>query len=777
MRLCWIENEGAWRDSGFEKLSALGFKIYTLEKNWYSDSLENLVERIMDEFSATDIFIINLNFVLSGYSRTEHLGVRLLKYLRLRGLNNHCVVYSFLTREQLLEMEPKNLILFSEGISYYRLPFDVSSIPFQNLFHLKSPEDLSPYFKAEFSLPDNRHFMANWWGVLQLWKVQKAVERINGKSNLEKIEPLFNHALKEMNSYEGLVACHIKKTGELQIDRGLNRLLKEKDENYQNEERTRGELQIENAQLNEEIGNLDVQLESLRELESETPDTFWTKVLKLRGELPNQIRLKIERLNEKKEQLEKLAIRHKEYLNLTKLINREKELIYEKQRLAIRRINRNIAEMENSLSFSSPQFSLHEIREKLKKANPRIVFVDDQAEEGWSSVLQRIIYGNESENFITIIPRNVDTTDQIAIQIRDTVKKHRADLLILDLRLKGETGSITDPEQISGVQVLEKLHESRIGCPVLVTTASNKMWSYKKTIHTGALAFWVKEGLDESYKTENTIENYLRFVDLVYTLCFSNEIKFLYRELLPGILDIENSETVYWWESKFWDGQTLKTPKSLAASKTEITEVLFLAFEQFEEYLKLKLQQTIKPELSKSIASLIIVQCTRVLEIIHRIDESKKDSSLSVKMAEQLGKEKYDYWSKLITIRNKAAHQFIADYRKVENFLELLLAYLNDEYIEAHEKLEKTLHQPINGAVYESVIESKHRDFERYYLKNPELDLDGWSSIILDLNFNRNIDKISLSVGDRVRFTLKIIEKSETTYYYANNATLIESVK
>lgn len=617
MRLCWIENEGVWRDSETEKLGAKGLKVYTLEQSWFSESLEIVVERIICEFSATDIFVINLNFILAGYSRTEHLGVRLLKYLCLRGFNNHCVVYSFLTREQLLEMDPKNLILFSEGISYYRLPIDITSIPFQNLSHIKSPEDLSPYFKAEFSLPDNRHFMANWWGVLQLWKVQKAVERINGKSNLEKIEPLFNHALKEMNSYEGLVACHIKKAGDSHIERELNRLLSEKDENYQNEERTRGELQIKIAQLKEEIGILDVQMETLRELELETPDTFWTKVLMLLKGLPNQIRQKIERLSEKKEQLENLAFRHNEYLKLTKLINREKELIYEKQRLAIRRINRNIAEMENNLSFSSPQFSLNEIREKLKKANPRIVFVDDQAEEGWSSVFQRIIYGNDSENFITIVPRNVDTTEQIAIQIRDTVKKHRADLLILDLRLKGETGSITNPEQISGVQVLEKLHESKIGCPVLVTTASNKMWSYKKTIHTGALAFWVKEGLDESYKTENTIENYLRFVDLVYTLCFSNEMRYLYKTFRKNIIEIENSSAQYWWETKFWENHLLQFPKSTFCKKNEITDILYQAFSLFEENLRLKIQQTSGSELMQSITSLIIVQCARVIEIIH----------------------------------------------------------------------------------------------------------------------------------------------------------------
>lgn len=777
MRLCWIENEGAWRYSKIEKLSSSGFKIYTIAKDWYSDSLEILIEKIINEFSTTDIFVINLNFVLSGYSRTEHLGVRLLKYLRLRGFKNHCVVYSFLTREQLLEADPKNLILFSEGISYYRLPFDLNAIPFENLSEIKSPEDLSPYFKAEFSLPDNRHFMANWWGVLQLWKVQKAVERINGISNLERIEPLFNHALKEMNSYEGLVACHIKKAGELQIDRELNRLLSEKDENYQSEERTKGELQIEIAQLKEEIGNLDVQLETLKELELNTPDTIWTKVASFFGGLPNQIRHKIEMLNENKEQLESEVVRHKEFLNLTELIKREKELIYEKQRLAIRRINRNITELENNLSFTSPRFSLHEIREKLKTAKPRIVFVDDQAEEGWSSVFQRIIYGNDSENFITIVPENVESKEQIALRIQVALKKHRADLLILDLRLKGETGSITNPEQISGVQVLQKLHESKIGCPVLVTTASNKMWSYKKTIHTGAVAFWVKEGLDESYKTENTIENYLRFVDLVYTLCFSNEIKYLYKTLGKNIIEIENSPIQYWWETKFWENHLLQFPKSSICKRDDITEIFYQAFSLFEENLKLKIQQTQGSELVKSITSLVIVQCARVIEIIHQINDSNRDTTLSVKMEDQIGSTFYKNWKGLLNIRNQAVHYSNADFKDLKLFLDLLFDYLKNfrnMVSGASDFVEPT---PVKGRVYESKIHSKSNDWT-YQLLNPGLQLeDHREYIILNINarVNDKLRSTKLNKGDKIRFALGIDEMGIRITYYANNAILIKS--
>ena len=362
----------------------------------------------------------------------------------------------------------------------------------------------------------------------------------------------------------------------------------------------------------------------------------------------------------------------------------------------------------------------------------------------------------------------------IAQRIKDNVKKHRADLLILDLRLKGEKGSITDPGQISGVQVLQKLHESKIGCPVLITTASNKMWSYKKTIYSGAFAYWVKEGLDESYKIGNTIENYLRLVDLVYTLCFSNEVKFLYRDLLPGIVSIENNETVYWWESKFWYDRNIETNKISAADKTEITDILIQAFEQFGEYLKLKIQQTINPELSKNIASLIIVQCSRILEIIHQIDVSNNSISLSTKMADQLNKEKYVYYRELVSLRNKAVHQLNSNSLHVGKFIALLLDYLNDDYTEVHEKYATRLQSPINGHTYESVIRSKHSVYDWYYIENPGLDLIGRTDIVLNSSYYPNI---TFNVGDKVRFKLKITENERNRNYFAFYATVIESAQ
>jgi len=76
----------------------------------------------------------------------------------------------------------------------------------------------------------------------------------------------------------------------------------------------------------------------------------------------------------------------------------------------------------------------------------------------------------------------------------------------LDLRLFGETGNYPI-QDVSGFKVLDIiLSSSRKRCPVLITSASNKIWSYKEAISRGADAYWVKQGLDDYSDTESIVE-------------------------------------------------------------------------------------------------------------------------------------------------------------------------------------------------------------------------------------------------------------------------------
>jgi hypothetical protein len=767
MRIVWIENEGKWRDSGIETLEARSIPVYTLTPELYEKPLEELVSHIVETYSSEDsIFVINLNFILSGYIRTENLGIKLLKFLRLHGFRNHCVVYSFLTREQLMELDPKNLILFSEGITYYRLPFDFAKIPFEQLLKEKAPDDLKPFFKAEFELPDNRHFVANWWGVLQLWNVQQALEETVEKDSMQKPAPVFSQALREMNSYEGLIARYIKKASKSQYNEKLNQLLLRKKEKFGAKEKPLNINQDEIENLTHELENYDRQNKTLEDAESGPKSDLHIKLASCVNNFSNQLRQKIQELTEKQQRLESKLLEDEDYSALIDLIKSEKE----KFKQNIEQISVQIAELESNELFTKSDMPLDAKREALQKYRPRIVFVDDQAEDGWSAIFQQIIYGEEHENFITIVPHADYTIENIANQIISKVKEHRADLLILDLRLKGqEEKNEPDHTKISGVQVLKKLNEAKIMCPVLITTASNKIWSYKDTITSGALAFWIKEGLDDAFKLTASIENYLQFVDLIYTLCFTKEIRYLYKTFLGSIINIEKNETKFWWETRFWNDEY--DLKKHSAPKSEIIKILHQSFPLYEEYVRTKIQQTQNPAFAGSIASLIVMNCSKALETIHKIENKKKDEgSLKKKMSNQLGQNTYDSWHNMVQSRNDAAHRLNIDFKSLKKFLDLFFDYLQN----CKRVLDSPLsegNKPENGSIYESVIDDIKDNL--CFLKNPGLMLeDGREYILLDLKNNKLSNK-DVSEGKKLKYRLRVDKTNELTNYFANNAILI----
>lgn len=156
-------------------------------------------------------------------------------------------------------------------------------------------------------------------------------------------------------------------------------------------------------------------------------------------------------------------------------------------------------------------------RDFLKEANPKIIYVDDQSEDGWSNILKEIIYQSQvAENFIT--PEVKDKSiEKIYDEIKIQLTNEFIDLIILDLRLKNEKGVINDIKQLSGVQLFEKIKSNYRKVPVLIITASNKSNTYAY-LHSGGGqpdAYWIKEGIDSYYSNSESVNNYL---DLVFKI-------------------------------------------------------------------------------------------------------------------------------------------------------------------------------------------------------------------------------------------------------------------
>lgn len=573
------------------------------------DTPQAIIEQIENtKVNPEDLFLIYLDYIPQEEGkavglRTNHHGIEVLKRLRLKHYRQHCVVFSFLSREDFILQNPCHLVLYSAGITYKQLPFDFLTEDFSILeAPVEAPLDLSAYFKAENMLPDNRHFFANWWGVYCLWQLHKAIESIylfegeNSSLVTETDRDFFSGMKKiweEMNTLRGQIAQYLNPIDkkdilfELQefdkLEKNRDKLLQEIDsESSITEEELieLGKITEELKKFLKELGNktiydLDIQIkyknilnEYYYNLKEGVLGRINGKFLSATERLIYEINNKIEEITTKDDQ-----------------INKNKELIEEKNKLdrSIEEIRREIKENIEGCNIQRSKKSISDIisdiRKSFQKVPPKIIYVDDQAQEGWAKIFQRMIYGEESDNFAVIVPQKEEDEKEIVQRILNEEKRLKENtnqivLLILDLRLKQEKGELPI-EDISGIKVLKELKKEKFSCPILITTASNKWKSYKEINRLGALAYWQKKGLDEQNDTKSLLENYFSFLKLIYVLCKDKTIAFLYNNFSSMIRELGENEKIYWWETAFWRKaeKMINNSKKIEIENDEITAI------------------------------------------------------------------------------------------------------------------------------------------------------------------------------------------------------------
>lgn len=778
-----------------------------------SESPGVIVNLIEEKYFDTDLFVINVNYSSENFFRSENCGIRVLKLLRLKNFNQHCIVYSFLTRDYLLQKNPHNLILFSSGVSFVQLPFDFSSLDFQYLSEKqKAPLDLLVYFKAESQLPDNRHFFANWWGVWQLWQVQKAVERIASLEKSAEIEKDFGNAYKEMNSYQGLLARYLNGFHYEDISVSLKKKIYLRNENF--EKRKASEILKESEMLKANIDKKEQELKYLFDFINKTKtkkkfqfDSSFKKVLRFIFELfvdtSDESQALIDLVPEIQSFIDKYKtqlIQNEDHLRLLTAIEKEKERIYEQNRKNNRLLMANIEKHNPSIS----QRSLDDMRLSLSDKKPRILYVDDQAKDGWEFILKRIIYGADAKNitFDVITPNKNQANEDLASEIYNSVVGINADLLILDMRLKGEVGSFMNPEDISGIQVLKQLNSMNLPCPVLVITASNKIRTYKQAMSSGAVAFWTKEGLDERCEVDDTVENYILLVELIYSLCFSKEIEFLYKEFLPYIANLDKyKDDSFWWENYFWGNDSLEyIRKREQVDRETVFNLLQYVFDIYSQNISIKIANNQNLTFDSRLNSLIVWLIFGAIEhiyqfaIVKKSNNEDRDRNLSYQEIINI----FHSGNEInVNIRNRASHGNNITFSEMRLFVVSVLEHLFQETyatssgqlasqpkIDSSQKIEKKNNvekiipnEPDETTTYISEVAWIHPNKpDMFFLENPNLVLkDERTQIVLYRNYISNINEVGeVKKGNAIEYNLLIKFGYDGKYnYFAKNARIL----
>jgi CheY-like chemotaxis protein len=159
--------------------------------------------------------------------------------------------------------------------------------------------------------------------------------------------------------------------------------------------------------------------------------------------------------------------------------------------------------------------SINKMADRSKNFN--FLIIDDNADKGWTELLNHII-GSELINKFTNKIKSTEILDFEGASNYCDFEAH--DLIFLDLRLKKEEEFIQNDSinELSGVQILKKIKEINRGIQVIIITASNKAWNMKKLLDEGADAYFIKESMDISITEEISKQNYNNLVENIKSL-------------------------------------------------------------------------------------------------------------------------------------------------------------------------------------------------------------------------------------------------------------------
>ncbi len=313
--------------------------------------------------------------------------------------------------------------------------------------------------------------------------------------------------------------------------------------------------------------------------------------------------------------------------------------------------------------YDSPLFNISDISKRIndrrsiiKNKNIKILFIDDQCENGWAEIFVHMIYGDDKiyldgvykKNREDTIPLfralgNTDTysldiinmaikTSFLAPALTESNEKSFPELIILDLRLTidDNISKKQDISEYSGATILKFIKDKYLGIPVLITTASNKAHTLKTLKKIGADAYWIKKGIDDiGLAEDNNYENLLLFIDKLTDKEYKDFSSMVYKYKI-----IKEKTELYWWEEHTW----VSTNETTKAFKTVVCDFIYESILMIRNYLHFHIFEYDAFNNATALqagfwASTIIQRLGLIVEYIHQtkkvdinVHDGKKDS-------------------------------------------------------------------------------------------------------------------------------------------------------
>jgi CheY-like chemotaxis protein len=171
----------------------------------------------------------------------------------------------------------------------------------------------------------------------------------------------------------------------------------------------------------------------------------------------------------------------------------------------------------------------------IEAKNKRILFIDDEADKGWETVLRKVFKTNKPDDFV-VIKEKVKDYKSFTESSKKIIETEKFDLYLVDLRLNGlDEDDNIDTEAFSGMKVLNKIKTINGGNQLIIFTASNKSWNLKSLLDAGADGYYLKESPEYNFSKHFSKQNYCKFKLEAYS-CF--QMAFL-RDVYTSLTKIE----------------------------------------------------------------------------------------------------------------------------------------------------------------------------------------------------------------------------------------------
>lgn len=173
--------------------------------------------------------------------------------------------------------------------------------------------------------------------------------------------------------------------------------------------------------------------------------------------------------------------------------------------------------------------------------NFNYLLIDDEAQKGWGDVL-KILMPNA---FATICDKKAMTYEDLPQDIRKQIEVGEFDIIFLDLRMNGvEEESIINPEEFSGMKILNGIKEINPGIQVIMLTATNKGWNVQAMLYAGANGYYMKESPEYHFPLKYSEQNAKSLHNTILECLDNSYLQDVYKEIrnvsIPTDLDISD---------------------------------------------------------------------------------------------------------------------------------------------------------------------------------------------------------------------------------------------